>query len=198
MPLPVIADCFRVAVDWQDVSGTSPLSATNVMHILGPGATALQVLLALNSEAVPDMFDSQCLSTQASQFTVLPLDGSSVAAVGNPNALWKGNRSSTPLPSTAALLKLTTAKRGRSYRGRLFLPFVAESRADGGLLPAALSQTAAWVLFSNNLHAYAPLLSLAVASYRHATAEAVTNLAVELALATQRRRQSRVRTALGL
>jgi hypothetical protein len=113
--------------------------------------------------------------------------------VNTPDGRWVGGRGGEYIPQAASIVKLRTAKRGRSYRGRIFLPFLPEGGQNNGTLNAgdvAQAQTA-WDDFVVDIAGND--CSLVVASYKHQTAEVVTTVLVEGEAATQRRRQSRNR-----
>ena len=88
---------------------------------------------------------------------------------------------------------LHTAKRGRSYRGRIYLPFITESSLSDGSLTGTIASDLQeiWEDFMEGLVTLG--VPLVVASYKHATAELVTGTSCLAAVGTQRRRQSRVR-----
>jgi len=95
------------------------------------------------------------------------------------------------IPQVSALVKLTTNERGRSKRGRIFLPWVNEGIADQGTLTST-RQTAmqsAWNTFISDMSTNnCPVV---VASYKLASSAIVQTLFVESLLATQRLRQPR-------
>jgi len=192
MPLPIIADTFRCAMEWSDL-GT--LNAVNVIHVKAPGKTATQVGTEIDAKVTAAMWHTVAGSVAVDRLVVTPLDGSSAQFVLNTGrpAKWQGAAGSQSIPAVSSIIKLGTALRGRSKRGRIFLPFVPESLCLTGRLPSAdvATSTAAWVAFANALVADA--YALVVASYKLAASEQVINLACEPVLATQRRRQQRLR-----
>jgi hypothetical protein len=129
---------------------------------------------------------------------ITPLDGSSASQLfpTGGGAKWTGAGSGDPIPNMATVLKLTTPLRGRSFRGRLFLPAVPEGDQANGQLatgPVASAQ-AAWDTFRAAIFTDATTpLSIAVASYKLSVATIVTGTLIESAAATQRRRQTRLR-----
>lgn len=187
--LPVIADVFRVAIDWVGGSGQT---AENVIHIKAPGKTAAQVVTAIDSDTDANMFLSVASAATAPHCSVTPLDGSS-ATFSGVLANWNGTAAGDYTPALAAIITLETAKRGRSYRGRIYLPFTAENRCTNGEwsdLTNPPAQAAAWAEWSTDIAVGG--FTHVVASYRHATAEAVVNYVSHIAFATQRRRQGRL------
>jgi hypothetical protein len=192
----VIANTFRVALDWADPSGQS---AVNVMHISAPGgATVAQVAAGMDAAASGNMWASVINTAKVSQFAITPLDGTTATSFITPATVgrWTGSSASVEfLPAVAPVVKLTTAVRGRSNRGRQFLPFTGESNVVNGKVRSvdvAVIQPA-WTAFLAGLTAFTPSLHLVVASYKLATAVNVLTVHVEDVLGTQRRRQGRLR-----
>jgi hypothetical protein len=191
--LPVIADTFRVAFIWAD---SSLGNAANVIHITSVGNTAADVNTQVHSAIDSRMWTCQRSGSKITGLSITPLDGTT-ATVFFPSpgtSSWEGQGSGEVAPALSALVKLTTAVRGRSFRGRVFTPWVTESvNNDGRLTSTALTNlTAGWEAFRINL-ASNPGISLEVASYRLGQATPVTATSGEAVCATQRRRQTRLR-----
>lgn len=197
-PLPVIANTFRCALNWtmSDFGG----SAENVMHIntsVG-GKTAADVFEAITDALQADMFAAQYSNAFVKSVSITPLDGTSatVEFITPGTGAWVGGSSGQPIPQQANIIKLSTGLRGRSFRGRLFLPWVAENATVNGSIGSTLATTitTAWTAFQAALAADAdgPWVQV-VASYKLAVATAVTAYGAEPETGTQRRRQSRNR-----
>lgn len=198
-PLPIIANTFRVSLDWTNGAGQI---AENVIHIrthaAGPDASAIFELL--QDTVTSNMWASVGSGGAIQQVDIIPLDGVTATesfATGGAG-IWAGGGVGEVLPAVAAMVKLGTGLRGRSHRGRVFVPFTSEAGVTAGILnagTAALMQTD-WTAFLLALSADATTPSdLVVASYKLSSAAAVTGLLVESALGTQRRRQGRLRGA---
>jgi hypothetical protein len=183
MPLPVIADTYRVSLEWLNSNGQH---ATNVMHIHGAGQTALDVLNQYDSLVTADMWDCVSSSGQVVELRCIKLDGTS-------DGRWQGNASGQPIAQACGMVKMITGVRGRSNRGRLYLPWVAEDVQSGGFISSAVVATmqTAWDAWLAAMPG--TLGSTAVASYRHANQHPVTAIVVESPTGTQRRRQQRNR-----
>lgn len=196
-PLPVIANTFRCALRWE--TSIAALSAVNVIHIrrATAGATAADAFDALDDEVASAMWNTVGSRWSVSNVDITPLDGSSPTQTFTPTTAsnWDGNTGGDVAPAVTSLVKLQTALRGRSFRGRLYLPSPAESQmGDGSLVDGSeVTGTAAWVTFANDLVARSPSWALVVASYELASAQQVINLSIGDELATQRKRQDRVR-----
>lgn len=190
MPLPIIADTFRVAFNWS----ASGQHAANVMHFRDASANAEAVAAHIDAVVTQAMWSTATSSSSVTSLEVTPLDGSSVTFLYPVSGLkWSGNASAGDwIPMAAGMVSLRTARRGRSYRGRVYLPFTAESGVTNGAVNFSLTgwQTA-WTNFIANITGSDT--HLVVASYTNATAEDVVSAIVETELGTQRRRQSRLR-----
>ncbi len=194
MPLPTIADTFRCAIEYTNTGDSR--TATNVMHFLAPGKTVSDVFAALNANISAAMWAPCSTGTRVDQVVITELDGTPDGIVFGPSALtnpdWPdGAGSSDYQPQVCALIKLATAATGRSGRGRIYLPWVEDAVSTRGLIDGTTTTpcTAAWVAFSNDM--IADGVALAVASYVHASASQVLNLACMTATATQRKRNKR-------
>lgn len=204
IPLPVITDTYRCALNWILV-GTSQ-TAVNVIHVTtdAGGKTPLQVMTCLNAHVTANMWGPVNNFAGVTSVSITPLDGTSPTttfATGLP-ATWTGTTTGDTTIAVAGLVKLQTAFRGRDNRGRIYLPFMAEAAMNqGGITPSILTAAdTAWTAFLAAIKgdATTPMM-LEVASYdrRHAGAGAhateVTSAFLEPMVATQRRRQQRIR-----
>jgi hypothetical protein len=191
-PLPVIANTVRVSLNW--IAPASSLTAANVLHFRKSGGTASDLVTKIDSHVAAGMWGTVSHLAQVDNIVATPLDGGTVSATlptGSPTK-WQGAGGSGDfIPQAATVIKLLTGKRGRSYRGRIFLPFLPEaSQSQGNIVTGDVdAEAAAWVTFQTAMIAdgWIPV----VASYVHATAEAITGVSGEYKAATQRRRQKR-------
>jgi hypothetical protein len=197
--LPVIADVFRCAWNWRTSGGQT---ATNVIHINCASAAndPVPVMELFDDWVGGNMFEATGDAAQVFDVAITPLDGSSATqhfAPATP-ANWTGLITGDFSPASCALIHLGTSLRGRSHRGRIFLPFVGETAMSNGSLtsPHPGDITTAWQTFQSNL-ASDPQnpADLVVASYKLASDRIVGTIVCESVLATQRRRQGRLRSA---
>lgn len=190
-PLPVIAGVVRAAFNWETPEGGH---AVNVMHFDVSGATVADLVTALSANVTPPMFNYGENNVVAHTVSITPLDGTT-ATSDHPISGWNGQRDpgDGSTPSLCALLKFTGATRGRSHRGRAFLPYVADVAHSYGHLASTVvtNMQAPWTTWLAAM--LADNVPLVVASYKLATADLVDIVTVESACATQRRRQSRLR-----
>lgn len=193
--LPVIADTFRCALNWTAAGG---LKAENVIHIKSLGGSpvfASDVFESLQDNVQADQWAAVSSAYTIVSVTITPLDGTTASqefATGG-GAQWQGGAGGDYAPALCAVVKVTTAKRGRSYRGRVYCGPVSEAAQTAGIInPAsvALMQTA-WELFRTS--ALTDTFAFGVASYKHSTIELSTHCFVEGPAGTQRRRQGRLR-----
>lgn len=191
MALPTIADCFRVALDWEESSG--PHTAANVMHFSAPGKTESDVFTALDTHVTAAMWGTVAASGSVLEVVVTKLDGTPDGRVnpivGHP-AKWGGGAGQM-IPQAATIVKLVTAATGRSGRGRAFLPWLGEDKQNGGTIDpttAGVTQTA-WIAFANAMAADG--VALGVASYLHSSWSQALAITVDPISGTVRRRNSR-------
>jgi len=191
-PLPIITDTYRVALNYTNT--VNGLIAANVMHFKKSGGTSADLATKLNSHATNTMFELLPTTCSVTSIVITPLDGSSASYPYTPAtpANWTGHGGAGDFsPQVAAIVKLLTGKRGRSYRGRVYLPWIAEAQSGGGGLNGTSKNTttSAWTAF------LAAMLGdgwqMVVASYKLETSEAVLTTTCEGFTATQRRRNAR-------
>lgn len=195
--LPVIAQTFRVALEWHHSNGQI---AVNVIHIhtAGAGKLASDVQENLDDNISSNMWLTVSSGAVVTAIAITPLDGVSATLTSAPAvpAGWTGGASGDFSPATATLIKETTALRGREHRGRVFLPFTAESQMSDGVIDptTAASVTTAWNGFQGAIEVDADTpMGICVASYKLATQINVSSFLCESLAATQRRRQGRLR-----
>jgi hypothetical protein len=140
------------------------------------------------------MWDVMNASTTCFEIDITPLDGVSATYVyvpATPSHWAAGATSGDNLPQVAAIVKLQTALRGRSHRGRVFLPFVAEGKVANGVLASGnvTNVQSGWSSFVSSLSGGG--FTLVVASYTVGHKFDVTSVVAESLAATQRRRQPR-------
>jgi hypothetical protein len=189
MPLPVIADCARVVLDWTSNMAVSP-TAHNVMHVDAPGKTTVDIKNSFVANLTNAMFATVFDGGELLQLSITLLDGSPDADVFDITAAAiAGTGGAQGIPQSCALMKLGTGGGGRSGRGRLFLPWLAEDQQNNGQVAGGAAVSAAWIAFANDL--IADGMTIAVASYTHATMRDVITINMEDVAATQRRRNHR-------
>lgn len=191
-PLPEIADVYRVALNWQhsDYGWT----ATNVMHFRKSGGDASDVYDTLDSNVTAAMWEVAPEHAHIHSVDVTPLDGTGATYTGltGDASKWSGPiASGLSTPQVCALVKLNTAKRGRSFRGRVYIPWASEQNVTAGQVDSAnvTAAQAAWTAFIADMDGDS--CQLVVASYVLASAEDVLTALYERDVATQRRRNQR-------
>lgn len=195
MPLPVIDDIFRVTLNW----GYAGQSAANVMHVgaLGGGASPSDVYDALNGNFQTNQWQCCVEDAKIQTIDILPLDGVSATQIFVPpdEDRYHGQVGLDAMISTGAIVSFRTSQRGPRGRGRLFFPFTGEPAQADGILDDTVqgSMQSEWIDFRDGL--VSDGFALFVASYAHEDANIVLNIIVEEKLATQRRRQDRLRSS---
>lgn len=189
----MITDVFRVAFNWTN-SDVPALTSTNVMHFKASGKVASDVASDITAHVTANMWKFQTNHSKVHDLVITKLDGSAVSFPYNTDltSKWTGTLTDALfIPQASNLIKLLTAKRGRSYRGRVYLPWCSEQYGTDGVLNSTNVATcsAAWAAFDAAMDSAGT--KLVVASYLHSTAEEVVALGCENYLATQRRRNKR-------
>jgi len=191
-PLPVIANVFRVSLEWTHATLGH---AANVLHFLGTPGTASGLWTALDANVTAAMWEPVPNGADITEVKITPLDGVTATATHSPGeaARWGGGATAPGVPATCALVRLATPLRGASHRGRVYVPWVTEGTQTEGTLNEATRATmaGAWATFRTDMDTDG--YTLQVASYLLEDSATVTSLSVDDKLATQRRRQSRLR-----
>jgi len=192
-PLPVIDDVFRVAVHWRH-GGTGQI-AVNVMHFRSDTGTSTSLAAALQASVAGNQFDGVSSGAVSDDVAITPLDG--LAATSHfVLPAWVGQGTGGDYsPASSAVLAFQTAKRGRSFRGRIYLPFLPETQMSDGALTGGVGPAivGAWTAFNASMLATGDAWVHVVASYKHASAEPILGYTVMGSFGTQRRRQTRIR-----
>lgn len=190
-PLPAISDAYRVAIRWGHTNGQF---AINVMHIRKVGSTSAAVAASLDANVTAGMWGQIVNAASANLLTVTKLDGSSATyQLAVSGAKWTGTAGVVDfVPQACEIVSLRTGLRGRSYRGRLFLPFIGESAMSNGSIVGFAATQTAWNTWLAAMIAAASFP--AVGSYKVPTLTDITSVIVESLAATQRKRQSRLRS----
>ena len=187
MTLPIITDVFRVAFNYTGTAG----HATNVMHFRNSTDSPATIAADIDAKVTSTMWSFMPNTSKLDSVDITPLDGvTPTYTLTGINQL--GNTDGQPVPAVCAVLSLRTAVRGRSSRGRLYLPWVSENVMNAGVLDGTVQgvYAAAWDTFFESMITSGS--QIVVASYKLASAEDVINIIANPTVATQRRRQQRV------
>ena len=188
-PLPVISNVSRVCFRW------NKLDACNVMHFSQSTIDQDGLYSSISAHVGANMWQANANDWSIQLVEITPLDGHTATRiyVTGSGVKWTGTASVTDIiPAAAAVISWRTAVRGRSYRGRTYIPGVSEGAQTSGLLATSIvtGLATAWGTFLNDMvTASSPVV---VASYKHATAQQATSLVVRNEYGIQRRRQTRV------
>lgn len=191
MALPIIADTFRVALEWNGGD------AVNVIHVFSLTGDANDIADALEASVDSDMWATVSDSYEIDSIVVTALDGTSTSVVRAPTtaADWTGGTGGEYIPGYATVVSLRTNERGRSKRGRVFLPRLAESAVANGIITSVdlSAMQLAWDTFRTNLNGEG--CELVVASYLLETSEPVTVSNVSTKPGVLHKRQRRAAAA---
>lgn len=164
------------------------------MHFRKTASNASAVATNIDASVTAAMWHAVSSTASVTRLDVTPLDNIT-ATLNFPvtGAKWTGGTGADFVPQVAGLVSLRTSLRGPEHRGRVYLPFIAEADVTNGSFISAevTAGQAAWSTFVTAVAAAGS--TLVVASYVLQTAANVTSALFETQLATQRRRQSRLR-----
>lgn len=205
MPLPTIGGTVRVSVQGNVSSGQKWVNVWHLRYAGGastPGPSDIDALDALFVRMYNGaVFGSgqpwlnQCNSfTTLAQITYLGLDGAALAIVKPHTA--SGTASGPPMPPECApVLTLRSAIRGRSHRGRVYLPAPANVIMDGGGRLGTGTTTATVAQVAGLKAALggptlAPFWELGIASYLHSYFTPLNIATMDVDIDVQRRRKN--------
>lgn len=197
MPLPVIADIFRVEFNFLSQMGAPGVQ--NVLNVRcttsGDPADVADVVDGAMAGLSEDPWD--CLSEDyvATTILVTPLDGSTAGLVHPLANTPQGGGTGDKIMQGAGLISLRTTQRGSRGRGRLYIGPITEEKQDSGIIGLATqtAMTTGWgEVFAAMLLA-TPRVEPGVASYLHADWHELQSLSVDRIIATQRRRLDAIR-----
>lgn len=198
MPLPVITDVMRTAIEGNTAIGSH---WANVLHFRKSGVLTYAGMIALVEPELKKLYgpsaayaggqrweDPAASSWTVQQFRHTPLDGTSASTVTTSVAT--GQSGGDALPSgVAVVFTLRTALRGRSYRGRVYWGGYSESTNPVGAQPTSSTISGQVTNWNGMIAALSGSgVSLVVASYLHSTAENVVNVTSQARWESQRRR----------
>lgn len=189
-PLPTIPDTIRCAFNWLAPTGLTP--ATNVMHFNSTAYDMDALWTDLQAQVVAGMWLGVRSTARLNEVVMTPLDGGGASRVFTApvTAAWQGGSGAGDIvPQVSVLVSHRTSQRGRSFRGRTYLPYISEGSIAGGIYDSSVvtSQTTSWQAFRSGMSAAGS--PLVVATYKLSDSALVTQCIVRGFTATQRRRQ---------
>ena len=193
-PLPIISNVYRIAVDFQPLSGIQPVC---VHHVRTTTADVAEIGAAWWAAAPDGLYGPMLAGHEPQSISIIPLDGATatrvVARPGGANDLCLGTGQS--MPQVAALVSMRTVVRGPRGRGRQYVGPLVEQAQDQGVMESTTRANleTAWVNFLSELALGDPPLTLGVASYTHEEFQPLESITVDTITATQRRRQDQLR-----
>ncbi len=196
--LPVITDAFLIT---QHLNADTVHPMINRFCVLNTAGVMLSTdvanfALSYKNRFLPNMSSDQVMGNT----DVLPLDGTSsttswtTASAGSAG----GNASGTDLPEACAqVITWQTGVRGRSHRGRTYLPgvrsnIVVDVRTNQLTTGATTALSTAAAAFIADLHWYTPTLNLQVLSIKLGVCTPVTHGRGNSYVGIQRRRYEKV------
>jgi len=193
MPLPVVAGSFLVRLVWLNGSVQRPATNDMCFHDDAGGHTGTDIYNAIDSHVTHDMWKTTSGDGVVDHVITTKLDGTAASVIhptGTP-AKWQGGEASQTIPQGCCVATIRTGFRGRSRRGRIFIPWIGEGAQDSGTLDGTkvAAQQAAWTTF------FAAMLAdgfpIHVLSKLHTDSVEATEVQIQSFLKTQRRRSRR-------
>jgi hypothetical protein len=193
MPLPTIANCYQVKLVWTNAAMQRQATcAFHVSDVTGAGHEAA-IMAVLNTEIDATLWtvlSGGAVITRV-DITYLGTPSATVSFIPVTPAHWTGGGGTDAIPQGCAVVTLQTATRGKSHRGRIFLPWVGEVEQLQGVLLAAdvATMQTAWSDLVDDMAAAS--FPLSVASKLLSSQSLVVSAVVRPFLKTQRRRSRR-------
>jgi hypothetical protein len=208
-PPPILPNIFRCGFLWENGTQT----AANVMHFFSADETTL--FGHLNANVTAGMWGMSPSTARIATVTITQLDNASATQeFATTGAHWAGSQVTGDYdPAVALLISFKTGTRGLASHGRIYLPFIESGGTTTGTIGtgAETPLQTSWAAFVAAMSGVgSPLHIASYGVYRETdpgpppvfetvkppTSKAVTTVDVKQALATQRRRQDRVRVGL--
>jgi hypothetical protein len=193
MPLPVIADVYRCALNWSE---GGPDVAHNVIHLRALATDVDGVFSALDETVTHDMWRPAPSDFVISSVTITKLDGTGLGFVfpTDGTAKWQGNGGTQWIPNEAAIVTLRTNIGGRRGRGRVYIPCSEDNVANGRITSATTTALQSnWEAFVLALDEATVPAALVVASYTHHDDHLVNRVTAQPIAGSQRRRLDAIR-----
>jgi len=202
-PGPNLPSISAVVLKYSD--SASGATAINRLHVLSGGATALDVFNRFDTAMDGAILAQMPTTARLHTVDITRLDNNTATeSFSTVGTKYQGVGTGQCLPQVCVLVSYSTGFRGLASHGRTYAPFVHEELAENGKLTTTGHSVlvTAWTTFVNALTSQT--IPLQVVSYgtwtdddvviKPATNHTVTAVAVDLVLATQRNRQSRLRS----
>jgi hypothetical protein len=203
MALPVIPDNIRVSVYGTMEGG---VGWSNTFHLAKATGDTYTAAMADNVVNITKMYDPTGFGgtnfgllhyatdgTAATQIVQTPLDGTTPSRTDS--IALSGTSTQSALPAQTALpITFVTAKRGRSFRGRIFAPLNSREviNPDGRFNPADQAFIQSMLVALNTAFgAQTHPTQLHVASYKLVSSEAVVSFTCRLVYGHQTKRRGR-------
>lgn len=192
--MPFVLGQRRVAV--RSTPGSAGLYAITTFAVASAHTDRLDLYADIGVHVSSSMFGAFTEDVKATEVTITDLDGSTQPLTFPGWANWRGGRNTGPecIPQACVTVSEYTSQPGRSGRGRMYLPFIAETAAQQGYVAAAdvASMQTAWDDFIADLLAETTPITLGVASRTDEAFYDIQSVVIRNVISTQRRRQSRL------
>lgn len=188
-PLPVIANTYRVALNYQTADGISPV---NIFHV-GSMGDVTEVGDALNASMVDNMLAPVSRRYEPTSWTVTKLDGSSAGVIVPKSSgiqMCGFAEAAEVVIEGAYVCSFRSLQKGPQGRNRVFVGPIAEGATFNGLVdPSTRDEMIdSWLTFQAALQANTPFVEQLVVSYVHAHSYEIVSTSAMSNIGTQRRR----------
>lgn len=193
LPLPIVTDVYLCRLVFSDANAPREAVCDLYFKDSAGGHTGDDLFTAFAASVRRDQWALQKTTTKLTNVKTTKLDGSAASRdhLTDSNVKWTGQLSGELILQGANVVTVRTGFRGRSRRGRIYLPWVAEDgQSAGTLLSASVSAAqTAWSSFLADMvtAGYPPH----VVSPLHGDSVQAVSYTVRPYLKTQRRRARR-------
>lgn len=193
LPLPVVSDVYLTRLVFTDANAPRDAVCDLYFKDSAGGHTGDDLFTAFAASVRRDQWAFQKTTTKLTNVKTTKLDGTAATRdhLTDSNVKWTGQASGALILQGCDVVTIRTGFRGRSRRGRIYLPWVCEDVQDNGILGTASVSAAqtAWSAFLADMvtAGYPPH----VVSPLHGDSVQAVSYTVRPYLKTQRRRARR-------
>jgi hypothetical protein len=193
MPLPVVANLYLCKLHWNVTGAPRAMVNDLFLHDDAGGHTGNDVYNAIDAAVTRTLWQNVNSSAVVDKVVTTKLDGSAASidhSTGSP-IKWTGAGGTDMILQGSQVVTLRTGFRGRSRRGRIYLPAIAEDTQVSGVIDATRTATCqgAWDTFRAALKTAG--YPIHVCSRLHNDSIEIVSCTVQPFLKTQRRRARR-------
>lgn len=193
MPLPIVANLYLARLVWANAG--APRHAINDLyfHDDAGGHTGTDVYNAMAANVTHNMWLTCQSGSSIIQVVTTKLDGSAASETHTTGggSTWSGDATGDTILQAATVVTLRTGFRGKSFRGRIYLPFVGDQVLSDGIFTSGTitAMQTAWETFRAAMKTAG--FPIHVCSRLHSSSVETSSETVQPNCKTQRRRVRR-------